>query len=108
MCIDLVLMIVGEHHFKTEWDDIEHQMAVDRAFSDECWRQEHRLVRLGSDDKHEWADCTDLAVTKAELEPNKKFQPLSSKYATRTAQANREAIMSCRHKDETGAYFERR
>ena len=105
--IDLVLMIDGEHHFKTKWDEIEHQMAVDKAFDDECWRQEHRLVRLCSDDKHEWADCIDLAVTKAELEPDKKFQLFSSQYATRTAQVNREAIMNDRHNRETGAYFER-
>ena len=106
--LDLVLMIDGEHHFKTSSDDTEHQMAVDEAFNDECWRQAHRLELLCSDDKHEWEDCIDLAVTKAEFEPKKKVQLFSSQYATRTAQVNREAIMSHRHNRETGAYFERR
>lgn len=104
--IDLVLMIDGEHHFKTKWDNIEHQIRVDNAFNDECWRQEHQLLRLSCYDKPEWADCIDLAMTMAELEPQRKFQLFSSYYSGNTIHVNRQDIMNHRHHRKTGAYFE--
>lgn len=104
--IDLVIMIDGEHHFHTKWDDVEHQQAVDNAFNVECWRQEHRLLRLCFHDKHEWAELIDLCVTKAEIGPHKKFQMLSSHYVVHTGHVNREADMDHRHHRKTGAYFE--
>ena len=94
--LDLIIMIDGEKHFAKGWGEVSvaEQKRVDSAFNAECWKQNRNLLRLYSDDKHEWGALITAAVQKAQHNPMQKFQQFSSKYASRTSEINRSAYVA--------------
>lgn len=106
--LDLIIMIDGEKHFANGWGDVDvaAQKLIDHNFNEECWLQGHKLLRLYSDDKHEWGHLITEALRQARREPCQRFQRFSSQFATRTSEVDREADLSSCHPRNTGTYFE--
>lgn len=106
--LDMILMIDGEKHFAKGWGnvDVAAQQAIDHRFNEECWKQDHKLLRLYSDDKEEWGLLISQALRQAVHEPLQKFQLFSSQYGARTSEVNRQACMSFSHKRTTGTFFQ--
>lgn len=105
--LDLIIMIDGEKHFTKAWGvNLEQQKRIDKRFNQACWEQEHRLLRLYSDEKDTWEALISSALHMAHVKPLRKFQRFSSKYAQRTGQHNRDAGMDGTGHRDTGAYFQ--
>lgn len=105
--LDLIIMIDGEKHFAKGWGvDVADQISIDGNFNQACWEQEHRLLRLYSDEKDSWEALINAALHMAQAEPLRKFQHFSSMYVRRTGQENRDAVMDYTGHRRTGAYFQ--
>lgn len=106
--IDLIIMIDGEKHFSGGgWEiSVAEQKVKDHNFNEECWKQDHRLLRMYSDDRQEWGQLITEALRKSEHAPMQKFQMFSFKYGNRTSEVNRDACMSFCHRRKSGTYFE--
>lgn len=106
--LDLIIMIDGEKHFSKGWGEVTvpKQKRIDHRFNAECWRQDHRLLRLYSDDKDEWPGLIATALQKAVHEPSKRFQLFSAEFADRTEEVDKDADMSFSHRRNAGMYFE--
>lgn len=102
---DLIIMIDGEMHYEDGQQGVEQQKDVDMAFNNMCWQQEHRLLRLYSDEKAIWRECIVAALQMCRSYPEMKFQHFSTRYAERTQQNSRLQIMNHLHQRKTGAYF---
>lgn len=105
--LDLIIMIDGDKHISKGWGDVDValQKEIDHDFNEECWQQDHKLLRMYSDDRDEWGQLISQALSKAEQDPLQKFQQFSSRYSARTDEVNREARMSFWNKRTTGTYF---
>lgn len=106
--LDLIIMIDGEKHFSKAWmdTDVRKQQQIDIAFNAECWRQEHKLLRLYSDDDDEWEQLITQALARAHAQPMQKFQQFSKQFNARVNAKDRTAPMIGTGQRNTGAYFE--
>lgn len=102
--LDLIIMVDGEGHFhkQTYSTSPGQQQDIDTRFNNECWRQEHKLLRLHFNDKASWEHLLTLALRMCEQEPLHKFQLFSQSYGMHTY---RHAPMSFRGHRTSGAYF---
>ena len=107
--LDLIIMIDGEGHYskRTFRTSVDQQKAIDRRFNRECWRQEHKLVRLHSADKPAWEHLISLALRICEVEPLQKFQLFSQSYGLPPHEAYRQEPMSFIGHRTSGSYFGR-
>ena len=104
--LDLIVMIDGEMHYEDGQRGVDKQKDVDMAFNDMCWQQEHKLLRLYSDEKAIWRECMMAALRMCESYLEMKFQHFSARYAERTNQNSRLQVMNQVHQRKTGAYFD--
>ena len=106
--LDLIIMIDGEGHIrkKTYNITVAQQKKIDKDFNDECWRQDHRLLRLHMDDKEAWRNHIVDALQRYDCQPDMKFRRFSNCYPADDDHELMEAPMNGRHVRQTGAYFE--